>query len=551
MMRRRGLLWFGITLMAVVFAGPIVEATEPAAQQLVQQPVMQLAQQVSQQSAQQTAHQAGQVVAMPGGNAGRVYYEIFVRAFADGDGDGIGDFKGLTAKLDYLNDGNSATNTDLGITGIWLMPINESPSYHGYDVTDYQSVEKDYGTMADFEKFIVEAHKRGIKVIMDLVLNHTSDQHPWFKSAVKNGEYRNYYIWGDASKASQTGEWGQKVWHRSSSGYYYGIFWGGMPDLNCANPAVKKELFNSAIFWLKKGVDGFRLDAVKHIFSEPKENNAFLQEFRAALLKVNPEVYLVGEVWDRPEIVSPYYKSLDSNFNFRIGDAIVEHLVGGSKSDIASELKGIYDTYTTVNSKFIDAPFLTNHDQERVMNRLQGRTELMKLAAAIYLTLPGNPFIYYGEEIGMRGAKPDEKIREPFQWKDGETPEESRWELSDNGKVAGRSVDAQAKNPDSLLTWYRRLIQLRTSYNALRLGNFVPLKTDPAYLGFYREYQGEKLVVLHNLTDKWQKLPTELLTSGKYTTIFKEQVKSQIDLSSGDAATNLAPYGTIVLKVIQ
>lgn len=485
------------------------------------------------------------------GNDGRVYYEIFVRAFADGNGDGIGDFRGLTAKLDYLNDGNPATTNDLGVTGIWLMPINASPSYHGYDVTDYTAVNPDYGTMKDFENLIREAHKRGIKVIIDLVLNHTSSQHPWFKAAVKKTNYRDYYIWGDASKAGEIGPLGGQVWRRSAGGYYYALFWDGMPDLNYSNPAVKKEMFNVAAFWLKKGVDGFRLDAVKHIFNDPKDNYAFLQEFKAAVQQVNPDAYIVGEVWDTPAVMAPYFRWMQSNFDFPEAELIHDRLLQKNSANLAEELKKMYDAYQTANPQFIDAPFLSNHDQNRIMSELGGRMDVMKLAAAIYLTLPGNPFIYYGEEIGMRGTKPDERIREPFQWKEGDAPEESHWEFVQNNEIAGLSVEAQLQNPASLLNWYRRLIALRNTTPALAYGNFVPLKTGTDLMAFRREWKSDKVLVVHNLSDKWAVLPSEIFAGANYTRIFNEQVKNEINLVNGDSLTRLAPYGTVILKAVE
>nr|WP_268794539.1 alpha-amylase family glycosyl hydrolase [Paenibacillus sp. DMB20] len=202
-----------------------------------------------------------------------VYYEIFVRSFYDSDGDGIGDLKGVIEKLDYLNDGNSETEDDLGVTGIWLMPVNPSPSYHGYDVTDYRSIHPDYGTIEDFRTLTAEAHKRGIKVIMDLVVNHTSSEHPWFKEAAddKNSEKRDWYVWAEdqgkeAAGSSAAGS--GNPWHEMNGTHYMGTFWSGMPDLNFDNPKVREEMKDTGKFWLEQGADGFRLDAAKHIYED-------------------------------------------------------------------------------------------------------------------------------------------------------------------------------------------------------------------------------------------------------------------------------------------
>ncbi len=179
-----------------------------------------------------------------------VFYEIFVRSFYDENGDGNGDFQGLIEKLDYLNDGNPATHNDLGIKGIWLMPMQESPSYHGYDVTNYKKVEPDYGSNEDFKAFMAAAHARGIKVIIDYVMNHSSSEHPWFKDAKNNTNgKRDWYVWEDNNPGG-SGPWGQQVWHQANGDYYYGIFWGGMPDLNYNNSDLKKEMFDISTYWL-------------------------------------------------------------------------------------------------------------------------------------------------------------------------------------------------------------------------------------------------------------------------------------------------------------
>jgi len=234
-----------------------------------------------------------------------VFYEIFVHSFYDSDGDGIGDLNGLVEKLDYLNDGDPATTDDLGITGLWLMPIAQSPSYHGYDVADYCAVDDEYGTNEDFRRLVDEVHRRGIRVIIDLVLNHTSSKHPWFQSARDdvNSPYRDFYIWSEQDPGYK-GPWGAQAWHRSATGYYYGVFWEGMPDLNYDNPAVTAEMEEVIRFWLEDmGADGFRLDAVKHLIEEDRsqENtpatHEWLRGFYVFYKETNPDAMTVGEVW--------------------------------------------------------------------------------------------------------------------------------------------------------------------------------------------------------------------------------------------------------------
>ncbi len=350
-----------------------------------------------------------------------IYYEIFVRSFADSDGDGIGDLRGLMGALDYLNDGNDDTDTDLGVNGIYLMPVNVSPSYHKYDVTDYYDIDPEYGTLEDFEHFLGEAHKRGIRVIMDLVINHTSKGHPWFResSSSEGSPYRDYYNWADDTMEGYNVKAvlpsGSRLWHSLNESHYYGYFWDGMPDLNYDNPQVRKEVRDIAHFWLNKGVDGFRLDAAMHIYGIyekpvgtklPLKNIEWWSEFRRSAEEVKEDVYLVGEVWDKAYAAAPYYEGFDSLFNFDLGEGIITSLHTGSAAAVSSKgfSQWLYDKYETYRSKkpdFIDAPFLTNHDQDRIMDRLRGNVEKAKLAANIYMTLPGNPYIYYGEEIGM------------------------------------------------------------------------------------------------------------------------------------------------------
>ena len=203
---------------------------------------------------------------------GATCYEVFVRSFYDSDGDGVGDLKGLTAKLDYINDGNPRSQHSLGARCIWLMPIMESPSYHGYDATDYYKVARAYGTNDDFKRLISEAHKRGIKVLIDMVLNHTSNENPWFQASMRDttSPYRAWYRWSP-TKPNEKGPWGQDVWYKSPvrDEYYYGVFWSGMPDLNYETPAVRTEVKKIARFWLADmNVDGFRLDAVPFLMED-------------------------------------------------------------------------------------------------------------------------------------------------------------------------------------------------------------------------------------------------------------------------------------------
>ncbi|MEN8008218.1 MAG: alpha-amylase family glycosyl hydrolase [Candidatus Krumholzibacteriota bacterium] len=435
-----------------------------------------------------------------------VFYEIFVRSFQDSDGDGIGDFQGLTQKLDYLNDGDPATTDDLGVTGIWLMPINDSPSYHGYDSVDYRSINPDYGTMADFEAFLAAAHARGIKVIIDYVMNHCSTDHPWFVASGQNDPaYRDYFRWSP-SDPGQTGPWGQNLWHWHSSGYYYGLFWSGMPDLNYKTTAVKDEMFDTATYWLDAiGVDGFRLDAVLYIGEDGDQvqNTAFTlqfwQDYNAHVKAVKPDVLSVGEAWTGSTIVRLYVVEdrLDFCFEFDLSYATL----GAVNSGVAGYLGGKADQVYGLYPHLQFGTFLTNHDQDRSFDVLGNDEDKAKVAAGIYLTLPGIPFVYYGEEIGMVGTGAHENIRSPMQWTDG--PEAgfttgTPWQ-SVNANFQQFNVLVEEPDPGSLLNWYKQLIHLRNQTPSLRRGIHEPLTSSvSAVMSFVRSFEQETVLCLAN-----------------------------------------------------
>ncbi|MFA7408076.1 MAG: alpha-amylase family glycosyl hydrolase [Anaerolineaceae bacterium] len=410
-----------------------------------------------------------------------VFYEIFVRSFKDSDGDGIGDFQGIIQQLDYLNDGNPNTHDDLGIQGIWLMPINPSPSYHGYDVMDYYTVNPDYGTMDDFKQLLAEAEKRDIKIIIDLVINHTSTQHPWFQAAQDpTSEFHDWYVWS-AEHPQIPGPWFQNAWHRNSVNnlYYYGIFWGGMPDLNFDNPAVSDEMMSITKFWLEEvGVHGFRVDAARYLYADgisqqdTKQTIQWFEDWRAFYKAINPSAFTVGEVWTDLQVTARYGDGMDSLFMFDLAEDIINGVyVPNPRRTITS--------YQDIQSFFPEgdfSAFLSNHDQQRVMSFFEGDANKARVAAFVYLTGPGVPFIYYGEEIGMTGNKPDELLRTPMQWS-GEpgagftsgTP----WQPV-NQDYSQVNVAAQDADPDSLLNQYRALVHLRNQNPALRNGAYLP-----------------------------------------------------------------------------
>lgn len=404
-----------------------------------------------------------------------VFYEVFVRSFADSDADGNGDLRGLTGKLDYLD--------DLGVSALWLMPIMQSPSYHGYDTTDYVTVESDYGSNADFQALVRAAHKRGMKVIIDLVLNHTSAEHPWFQDAqsATHAAHREWYVW-NAENPGETTPWGTAAWHPSPSGNYLGLFWSGMPDLNYRNPAVTGQMEQVARFWLRDmGVDGFRLDAVRHLIEEGSEfsgtpaTHDWLKDWDDHLDTLNASALTVGEIWDDTSVVAPYVAEdeVDAAFEFTIAQGILDSVNSADPDKYVSAVTRAVAAYPP--GQF--APFLTNHDQPRTMTQLNGDVEKAKLAASALLTLPGLPFLYYGEEIGMTGDKPDEQIRTPMQWDSSRGAgftDGQPWEPV-NDDAGSVNVAAQSADPHSLLAHYRALLKLRAEHEALRGGGIAQL----------------------------------------------------------------------------
>lgn len=440
-----------------------------------------------------------------------VFYQVFVRSFSDSNGDGVGDFDGLTAKLDYLNDGNPETETDLGVTGIWLMPIFDSPSYHGYDVADYYTTNVQYGSLDSFKAFLAAAHERGIRVIIDFVINHTSVRHEWFRASEdQTAPYGDYYIWQE-DNPDYNGPWGQEVWHPSGDRYYYGVFTAEMPDLNYTNPAVTEEIEQVSAFWLNEvGVDGFRMDGAKHMIEEGQQQentdatHAWWKEYRAALAAASPDALVVGEVWSPTAEMTPYVNNgeMDLVFNFSLAEEIISSVVAGDGRRLGRAIESQERAFDPGNY----APFLSNHDQTRSMSRLGDGWNRAKAAATLLLTSPGTPFIYYGEEIGMTGDKPDPNLRTPMQWNGeqhaGFTTGNLPWSRVQSNYTE-RNVDLQNADPDSLLSHYRTLIRVRGEHHALRSGLFVPVTGDNNRLfAMLRVAEGESVLVLVNLSDE-------------------------------------------------
>lgn len=440
------------------------------------------------------------------------YYEIFVASFYDGNGDGMGDFKGVEAKLDYLQ--------NLGIGGIWFMPIMPSYSYHKYDVRDYYAIDASYGTMADFESYLAQAHAHNIKTIIDLVVNHTASTHPWFLEGVqeyKNGlcstetmeQKCNYYNFSHTYKAGYN-QYG------ITNTYYESQFQSGMPDLNLDNPYVRDEIEAIMEFWLNKGVDGFRLDAVTSYYTGfPSKNIEFMTWLNDTAEAINPNVYIVAEgPWSGPssasDIQSYYQSGIESVFNFTLaqtGGKVVYTVNPGTGNALSTYVANYDATIKAINPDAIDAPFLSNHDLGRSAGYFFGENAAYKLkvAAEAYLLLPGRPFIYYGEEIGMKGSGVDENKRLPMIWSSTDTTGKCNPPVGATYPASAQitlGVEDQLAIPDSQINHYRKVISLRNKYNAyFTQGAVEALSADPAVFAMqYSLSENDRIWVLMNFS---------------------------------------------------
>lgn len=431
-----------------------------------------------------------------------VYYQIFVRSFADADGDGIGDIKGIISKLDYLQ--------GLGIKGLWLTPVHPSSTYHKYDIKDYKSIDPEYGTIDDYKLLVAEAHKRGINILLDLVVNHTSSEHPWFEESVKNhATYKNYYVWRFDTLSN-------KNWYgnlRNPQEKYYAFFWERMPDLNFDNNLVREEVKQIGKYWLSEiGVDGFRVDAAQHVYDaeDIESNNKWWKEFGDAMKSVKPNVFIIGEVWNKDSVVATYLKSgMNSCFNFDLSKLITSAVQEGKDPGLVQRLSTIHQLYKKTEPSFVDAIFISNHDQDRYRSTFGGDEWKTKQAFAILMTLPGMPFVYYGEEIGMLGKFPDEYRREPFLWTENKK-DNTFWEIPRyTNSSTVKPLSQQMNEAQSYYTYYKNMIAFRNKYPMLSLSSVVPTKLIAStndLITYELHHAKQKVLVVHNVG----KLPVEL-----------------------------------------
>ena len=442
----------------------------------------------------------------------RTWYEIFVYSFCDSNGDGIGDLAGVRSKLDYLQ--------ELGINGIWLMPIHPSTTYHKYNVSDYYTIDPAYGDMEDFLALVADCQARNISIILDLVVNHSGYDHPWFQTAAdylkklpKGQEpdaaecpYLEYYTFS-REKGSGMRELIGTDW------YYEAMFSHDMPDLNLDNPSVRQEIEKIMKFWMDKGVSGFRLDAAKEYFSgKVSKNVEVLSWLQNALTSIDPEAYLVAEVWEGFATITDYYESgITSIFNFAFGDAngkIISVIRGAGKPSVvstyATALEKADKAYGGNNPSYIDAPFLSNHDVGRIAGFCAQDMQKTKLAGAMNLFMSGSAFIYYGEEIGMTGAGTDPSKRAPMYWNsaknEGMTQPPPGCTVPETYPFA--SLEEQRKDDASIYNYYRQAIAIRKAIPAVSHGRTTAeaALNKGCVSAFRKSWDGKECIVLMNIS---------------------------------------------------
>ncbi|MDD5369227.1 MAG: alpha-glucosidase [Anaerolineaceae bacterium] len=517
-----------------------------------------------------------------------IIYQIYPRSFCDSNGDGIGDLPGITSRLDYLS--------ELGIDAIWLSPIYPSPNVDfGYDVSNYTAIDPVYGSLQDFDALLEQAHQREVRIILDLVLNHTSDQHPWFQASrsSRDNPYRDWYIWSDGKRGGPPNNWesvfGGRGWEfdPATQQYYFHMFYKEQPDLNWNNPDVRQAMLGVLRFWLERGVDGFRLDVFnayfkdaaltdnpptlglrgfdrqRHIYDMDRpELHPFLHEMRA-LLDAYPGRYAVGETFlSTPAKAAGYCSSdqLHAAFNFAMAK---------SRWNPQRFLRAIQGWEAALGPERWPNLVLGNHDLPRIATRYfhSRLDERLKVAAALLLTLRGTPFIYYGEEIGMcdislRYRQIQDRVGKrywPFnKGRDGcRSP--MQWDGSSNAGFTGgtawlpvhpqaneRNVLAEDADPSSLLNFYRRLIEIRRKTPALLRGKFTPLIANHAALVYQREELDVVVLVALNFSKQPQMVPLASSTHQRAWRMLISNRRTQApDLTSG--LLNLKPDEALVL----
>ncbi len=455
----------------------------------------------------ETAAETDTVVVEPINDNFRTFYQIFVGSFSDSNGDGIGDIRGIINRFDYLNDGNPSSDKSLGVEGIWLSPIFNSPSYHKYDAMDYYKVDWRFGTENDLKELIALCHKRNVKLILDLAINHTSSFHDWFakfkEARVQEDEQNEYYDFYSCVKtADKLGD----IAYQSIEGtdYWYECnFSGDMPELNYDNTNVRQKVLEIAKYYLDLGVDGFRFDAVKYIYLNDTEKSVeFWKWYMSELRKLSPDIYCVGECWSGEAEILEYYTAMNC-FNFAMSQAegvAAKAVKSSSLSTFTSYIEDFQKKVLAKNPEGMAIPFLSNHDMDRIAGAFISEKN-MKMAANLYLLSPGSPVIYYGEEIGLKGsrgsANTDANRRLAMLWGDGDTVKDPTGSTYPEKNQIKTTVKGQYDDENSMLNYYRKLLLIRRKYPEIARGSYKALSCDDASVGGFVIY-GMKTVIIHN-----------------------------------------------------
>lgn len=473
-----------------------------------------------------------------GWHKGAVFAEIYVRGYKDSDGDGIGDFNGLTSKLDYL--------ADLGVRGIWLMPTSYSSDHdHGYQIENYRDVEPDFGTMEDFQRLLDEAHKRGIGIILDYVINHASWQNPIFLAAADGDKrYRDWFLWKDENPGWK-GHGLHDSWHPKNDKYYYGVFSYHMPDFNFKNPEVIEFHKDNLRFWLNMGVDGFRFDALSSLVENGKdawksqpENHAVINIYKRLITEEYENRYVICEEDTKPDVFARD-DSCGATFSFGLNYEMFKSIKKGS----AEGLRAFYEKYPMQRMGVI----LANHDSfagDRPLLQLGGDLQKYKAVAATQLLSPGQPYIYYGEEIGIGRAKDmkgDRGLRPPMSWTAEGGFTDARLPFRPYAtNVKEANVEDQSGQPYSMLSFYKRLIEVRRNHFSLRYGKGTVLDAGENFV-LEREHLGQKALVLINYSGSKAKQSLPAYAQG-FQVVYSSEGRRSLP-----ASLEMGPYEVLIL----
>jgi len=493
----------------------------------------------------------------------RAFYQIFIGSFSDSDGDGTGDLRGIINRMDYLNDGNVVSTDSLGVQGIWLSPIFASPSYHKYDAADYYRIDDKFGTEADLAELIALCHERNVKVILDLAINHSSRLNEWFikfSEAHANGDttdpYYDAYSW--APLDARTPGLAYSAIPGAKLEYYECNFSTDMPELNFDNEEVRKQMLDVAKYYLDLGVDGFRFDAVKYIYYNDTERSVdFWNWYIGELKAYKPDIYCVGECWSGDTETLKYIEALNC-FNFQMSQAEgqIANAAKGNGIDIYTRYVERYQNQVqTANPEDgMPMPFLANHDMDRSAGYMTVASRMAHMAANLYLLSPGSPFIYYGEEIGLKGsrggANTDANRRLAMNWGDEDTVKDPEGTTYEKKKQTNGTVAEQLANPESLFHHYSKVLTIRNTYPEIPRGQYKALTYgEDNFGGFLITYEGEQTILLHN-TSSMGEIVIDLASCPDFPV--KEWAINEV-IGNGEATLEgsvltLAPTNSVLIK---